>query len=139
MDIDTERLKKLVRLLDRSNLNEIEVKKGKWKILLKKAGRKLKEKLFRSKKETVKLVTVTSTEVGVFHRKRPFEEKPWVRKGDKVKKGDRVGFIKVLGVESEVKTEREGIIIDFFVEDGEKVDYGKELLLIQSTSSEDNF
>ncbi len=134
MSIDWDKLKELVKIFDNSRAKELEVKKENWKVFLKKPQQKLKEKL-HSEQTGAKLVVVTSPKEGVFYRKRPSEDSPWVEQGERVEKGDRLGFVDSLGIGHEIKAEQEGIV-NFNVEDGARVEQDKELLVLQPVSSE---
>ncbi len=118
-DIDIEQLRDLVRLLDRSEVSELEVKQdnGSTRLVLRKAKAPagsagqtvvptalpvLEEQAARPK-ETKH--TVVAPLVGVFHSWARPEGKALVASGDQVKVGQRVGTIQSLNVLNEVEIE----------------------------------
>lgn len=133
MKIDWDKLKKLVKIFDGSQAKELEVKTENWSVFLKRSQQKLKEKL-GSGQSAAKLITVASPKQGVFLRKPPSEDSPWVEQGEKVEEGDRLGMIHSSGIGDEIRAQREGVV-NFSVEHGEKVNQGQELLVIQPFSS----
>ena len=67
---------------------------------------------------------VTSPAVGVF------QPKPEVKVGARVRSGDRLGAVDMLGVPQEVVAPADGIVGATLAESGEAVEYGQELLVI---------
>jgi biotin carboxyl carrier protein len=52
--------------------------------------------------------------------------------GDVVKVGQRVGTIQSLNVLNEVETQVAGRVVEIFVRDGQPVEYGQQLMTIDS-------
>ncbi len=72
--------------------------------------------------------TQLSQWVGVFHRAAEQGAEPLAREGRHVREGDLVGVVIAMQLQSDVRAEREGIIVRFLVEDGGAVEYGQPLL-----------
>lgn len=72
----------------------------------------------------------TSPAVGVF---RPRND---LTVGDRVRVGDRLGAVDMLGVAQEVLAPIDGIVGASLVESGDAVEYGQELLVIEGSSME---
>ena len=70
----------------------------------------------------------TSPAVGVF---RPRHD---LTVGDRVRVGDRLGAVDMLGVAQEVLAPIDGIVGASLVESGDAVEYGQELLVIEGTT-----
>jgi len=67
----------------------------------------------------------TSPAVGVYRTKAE------IRGGSRVRTGDRLGSVDVLGVSVEVSAPVDGIVAASLVEDGDAVEYGQPLLAIE--------
>jgi biotin carboxyl carrier protein len=140
----------LIAKLGASGLGEIEVREGEWKARLRKPagtdrhsghghsrpqspshhvtieerGRHAIEE--EEAQEAANLpIMATSPAVGVF---QPRKE---IVAGAKVRAGDRIGFVDVLGVREDVVAPIDGVIGVSLVEPGEAVEYGQELIRIE--------
>ncbi|MBI2045733.1 hypothetical protein HYT23_06750 [Candidatus Pacearchaeota archaeon] len=85
-------------------------------------------------KRKMKYQDITSLGVGTFYLIDPRipKAKPYVKKGSKIKKGDVVGSIKHFGnLYDDVLSPYNGRIRDFYVSDGQKVDWIKPLLKVR--------
>jgi len=71
----------------------------------------------------------TSPAVGIYH---PRAE---AHAGSRVRSGDRLGSVDVLGVPQEVVAPRDGLIGASLVEPGDAVEYGQELVVIEFASA----
>jgi biotin carboxyl carrier protein len=70
-------------------------------------------------------VVATSPAVGIF---QPRQE---AKTGTRVRAGDRLGGIDVLGVSQEVVAPADGVVGASLVESGDAVEYGQELIVIE--------
>ena len=71
----------------------------------------------------------TSPAVGIF------QPRPELRPGTRVRSGDRLGFVDVLGVRQEVVSPVDGIVGASLVESGDAVEYGQELVRLEPSGS----
>jgi biotin carboxyl carrier protein len=71
----------------------------------------------------------TSPAVGIF------QPRPEMRPGTRVRAGDRLGFVDVLGVRQEVVSPVDGRVGATVVESGEAVEYGQELVRLELASA----
>ena len=74
-------------------------------------------------------IVATSPAVGVF---QPRAE---ARAGTKVRAGDRLGSVDMLGIPQEVVAPSDGVVGASLVEPGDAVEYGQELILIEFAST----
>ena len=70
-------------------------------------------------------VVATSPAVGVF------QPRPEVKPGSRVRNGDRLGAVDMLGIAQEVVAPADGILGATLVEAGQAVEYGQELIIIE--------
>lgn len=78
------------------------------------------------KEENIK--TVVSTGIGKYFYKDA------VKIGDKIKVGQDLGYIYVMGLKTPLKSTVGGEVMEITVEDGGVVDYGKVLLKVKATA-----
>lgn len=73
---------------------------------------------------------ILSPMVGVFYEAPAENAEPFVKKGDKVKKGDTVCIIEAMKLMNEVTAEQDGTIQEICVKNGDTVEFGTVLFLI---------
>lgn len=78
-----------------------------------------------------RLATVTSPIVGTFYRSPSPEAPPFVDVGTRVRKGQVICIIEAMKLMNEIESEVEGIVVRALVENGQSVEYGEPLFLIE--------
>lgn len=73
---------------------------------------------------------IVSPMVGVFYSSPAENAEPYVQKGDQVRKGDTLCIIEAMKLMNEITAERDGVITDICVSNGQVVDYGTVLFKI---------
>ncbi len=154
--MDLRKIKKLMELLEESGIAEIEVKEGEESIKLTKPGSHAPtpqqiistpavnagEEVITQKdltqknnnqnpKEEIDGEVITSPMVGTFYRAASPDSKPFVEKGQKVKKGDTLCILEAMKMMNQVNAETGGTIIDIMVDDAEPVEFGQPLFVIK--------
>lgn len=81
--------------------------------------------------ETRRLITVTAPIVGTFYRSPSPDAPPFVEVGTKVKKGQTLCIIEAMKLMNEIESEVDGIVVRILVENGQPVEYGEPLFLIE--------
>lgn len=140
-NISVEQLRRLVRLLDGSDVSEIEVKHAQSTHLVLRKARASESSeqavmIAPSATNTAKTVPetpVTAPLVGIFHVWARPRGGALVAVGDHVKAGQLVGTIQSLNVLNEVETAVAGQVIEIFVQDGQPVEYGQPLMIVDSS------
>ena len=74
---------------------------------------------------------VKSPMVGTFYSKSSPNSNPYVSLGQKVKKGDVLCIVEAMKLMNEIESEFDGEIKEILVKDGEAVEYGKPLFVIE--------
>ena len=75
--------------------------------------------------------TIDAPMVGVFYQAPSPDAEPYVKVGQSVKKGDTVCIIEAMKLMNEIQAEQDGIIAEILVKNGEIVEYGKPMFVIQ--------
>jgi acetyl-CoA carboxylase biotin carboxyl carrier protein len=76
--------------------------------------------------------TIKSQLPGIFYRRPSPDADPYVAEGDTVQPGDVVGVIEIMKNFYEVKSESDGVVARFLVENEALVEAGQDLLLLES-------
>ena len=76
-------------------------------------------------------ITIESPMVGTFYRASSPTAEPYVREGDVVKEGQILCIIEAMKLMNEVETRAAGRIAKILVDNGQTVEYGQPLFLIE--------
>ncbi|MGC8876231.1 acetyl-CoA carboxylase biotin carboxyl carrier protein [Thermus sp.] len=76
-------------------------------------------------------VEVRAPIVGTFYRAPAPDAPPYVKEGDRVEKGQVLCIIEAMKLMNEIESEVSGIVKKILVQNGEPVEYGQPLFLIQ--------
>lgn len=74
--------------------------------------------------------------VGTFYRSPEPNAKPFVEEGDAVEAGANVAIIEAMKIMNHIQAELSGTITKILVADGEMVEFGQELMLIEPTGEQ---
>jgi acetyl-CoA carboxylase biotin carboxyl carrier protein len=134
--MDIKALERVIKLFKESKLAKLSVKSGEMEISLEASASK-KERFipdFRDMKELSDISledTVNAPMVGSFYRSPSEDSRPFVNVGDRVKKGDTLCVIEAMKVMNEIKAERDGLIKEIKVKDGESIEFGNPLFVME--------
>lgn len=154
--MDLRKIKKLIEMLQESDLNEIEVKEGEESVRINRkkegvihtstpisVGQNLNQSSaplpqtdsseIESEQAAEDLNHITSPMVGTFYRKPAPDKEPFIEVGQTVKKGDTVCIIEAMKMMNQVKSEFDGKVIAINIEDGDPVEFGQELISIEKS------
>lgn len=138
--MELEKLKEFIAFMNENNLCELEIEEEGRRIRLKKFSESQppiisqnivappKEKVEESTKNTIE---IKSPMVGTFYRAPSPGAKPYKEVGDIVKPGDIVCIIEAMKLMNEIKSEVSGKIIQVLVENGEPVEFGQPLFILE--------
>ena len=76
--------------------------------------------------------TINSPMVGTFYRSPSPESAPFVKDGDVIKEGQTVCIIEAMKLMNELKSETKGRITKILVENGQAVEFGQPLFVVES-------
>jgi acetyl-CoA carboxylase biotin carboxyl carrier protein len=146
--MDIRKIKTLIEMLEASNLNEIEVSQGEESVRISKSSGEMKvlqdsniginnepqsiNKIDNNQIENeIKGNQVISPIVGTFYRKPSPDKEPFVKVGDIVNKGDVLCIIEAMKMMNEIKSEFDGKISSIEVDDGQPVEFGQTIIVIE--------
>ncbi|HEY6286408.1 MAG TPA: biotin/lipoyl-containing protein [Ktedonobacteraceae bacterium] len=145
--ISIEQLQRLVRLLDTSDVSELELKRAGegMHLILRKAKAPESDDHSAERQYVPAPMNVPAAEVpdktehkvlaplvGTFHTWAKPKGGALVAVGDRVKAGQLVGTIESLNVLNEVETAVAGHVVEILVQEGQPVEYGQLLMTIDS-------
>ena len=150
--MDIRKVKKLIEMLENSNLEEIEIQEGEESVRLVKSNGTLSNtpatqsievpqnsapvaSLEESQSEVMSQETeegnfITSPMVGTFYASASPGAKPFINVGDLVTEGDVVCIVEAMKMMNEIKSEFSGKVVSIKVENSEPVEYGQALFEI---------
>jgi acetyl-CoA carboxylase biotin carboxyl carrier protein len=150
--MDLRKLKKLIDLVQESGIAELEITEGEEKVRIVKSGRAAPEAVATVPKATpaatgaaapaagspaaeaaptIEGHVVKSPMVGTFYRSPSPGAKPFVEIGDAVKAGQTVCIIEAMKLLNEIEADKDGIVRAILVENGQPVEYGEPLVVIE--------
>ena len=144
--MDIRKIKKLIEMLQDSDLKEIEVSQGDESVRISRDNRShIAEPIIQKQvvheasnivsqeempQEEVKGNKVTSPIVGTFYRKPSPDKDPFIKVGDEVQEGDILCIIEAMKMMNEIKSDFSGKVVSIEVEDGQPVEYGQHIITI---------
>ena len=145
--MDIRKIKKLIEMLQDSDLKEIEVSQGDESVRISRDNKSqtyaepIIQKQFIHEasnvvsqeeipQEEVKGNKVASPIVGTFYRKPSPDKDPFIKVGDMVEEGDILCIIEAMKMMNEIKSDFSGKVVSIDVEDGQPVEYGQHIITI---------
>ena len=148
--MDIRKIKKLIEMLEESNLTEIEIHEGEETIRLSRVATPTAAPMTvyappmaaaapmatASPAAVAEAAVpsghmVTSPMVGTFYRSSTPNAKPFVEVGSQVKVGDTLCIIEAMKMLNQIEADKAGIIKAMLKENGQPVEYGEPLFVIE--------
>lgn len=156
--MNLKELKELIEMLKNTDISEIEIERSGVKVRVRKGGDVTYHPVLPRMEyppaaitapavvETVKptpseasapavaptnQIKVTSPIVGTFYRASSPDKPPYVEVGDVVKKGQVLCIIEAMKLMNEIESETAGKIVQALAENGQSVEYGQPLFVIE--------
>ena len=147
--MDIRKVKKLIELLEQSGMAEIEIKEGEESVKISRYGNAPLAATTFSPQPALTLSQVDSTiraadngseisgnlisspMVGTYYSAPSPSAKPFVAIGQHVNKGDTVGIIEAMKIMNQIESDQSGTVVGILVKDGEAVEFGQALIVIQ--------
>ncbi|MCK4329617.1 acetyl-CoA carboxylase biotin carboxyl carrier protein [candidate division WOR-3 bacterium] len=146
--MDLSLVKKLISLVEKRDIQELEVQEGDIKVRITKnkghefmpssiqllpVGRQESPSTLQEKKEQGNMVPIKAPMVGTFYRASAPGTPQYVEVGDMVTHGKVVCVIEAMKVMNEIESEVSGKIVKVLVGNEKPVEFGQELFLVEPT------
>ncbi len=150
--MDIRKVKKLIELLEESNIAELEIKEGEESVRISRHGSGATYSVAaptpmpaapapapapaaaaapaESSEPELTGHAVRSPMVGTFYRAPAPGAAPFVEVGQKVKAGDVICIVEAMKMMNQIEAEKSGVVGAILVEDGEPVEYDQPMLTI---------
>lgn len=151
--MDIRKVKKLIELLDATGVAEIEIKEGEEAVRISRHSSipaapvqyipqpaPIAQNPFektsapdneKPEKKAISGHEIKSPMVGTFFASPSPDAKPFVSVGQRVKKGDVLCIVEAMKMFNQIEADATGEIAEIFVENGEPVEYGEVLFIIE--------
>jgi len=146
--MDIRKIKKLIEMLQESDLTEIEVGQGDESVRIKRGGAsqiltttpssnqytadvQVTPQQLTPQVETVSGHTVKSPIVGTFYSRPGPDKNPFIKVGDAVEVGDVLCIIEAMKMMNEIKSEYSGKITAINAEDGDPIEFDQHIITIE--------
>lgn len=148
MKLDLEQLRELIRLLDESNLTEIEVEHDDDRIRVRRDPAVVVGAVASSVAPAATVsaapaaepapaeengVYVTSPFVGTFYRSPSPDADAFVEVGDEIVAGQVLCIVEAMKLMNEIEAETAGTVVEVLVENGKPVEFGDRLFRLETT------
>ena len=142
MKIDKKLIKELVDCLSEFNITEIEYQSGDKKIKVSKATKAIADKgvtkavvspnkSVLSNNDDQKGIRVKSPIIGTAYLAPEPGAKKFIKVGDKIKKGQTVMIVEAMKTMNHVPSSSDGIVKQIMVNDGQPVEFGQTLVILE--------
>jgi acetyl-CoA carboxylase biotin carboxyl carrier protein len=148
--MDIRKVKKLIELLDESNVAEIEIHEGEESVRISRHGSASPQFLMQGSAVTPGVAAtsaaaaapssaaepdeanmVRSPMVGTFYRSPSPGSKSFVEEGQDVKVGDTLCIIEAMKILNQIECEHAGVVKRILVDNGQPVEYNQPLFVIE--------
>ena len=154
--MDLRKLKPLIDLVSESNVSELEITEAEGKVRIVKSGGAVVQQFVAAPVQAPMAAApvaaaptapvaelpapaaaapsghiVKSPMVGTFYRASSPGAKPFVEVGSKVKEGDTVCIVEAMKILNEIEADKSGTVTRILGENGQAVEYGQPLFVIE--------
>ena len=145
--MDLRKLKKLIDLVEESSISELEITEGEERVRISKSGTRIPTQFAVPAVAAPAVISVpeldkveerlpaghivNSPMVGTFYRTSSPGSDPFVKVGQTVKAGETLCIIEAMKLLNEIEADKDGIIKAILIENGQPVEYGEALFIIE--------
>lgn len=147
--MDLRKLKKLIDLVEKSGISELEITEGEERVRISKSGAgapihaAVPPSVASAAPTSAAIAATQAVEelptghvvkapmVGTFYRTSSPGSDPFVEVGQAVKVGDTLCIIEAMKLLNEIESDKEGTIKAILIENGQPVEYGESLFVIE--------
>lgn len=154
--MDIRKVKKLIELLEESGMAEIEIHEGEESVRISRGSSVAVPQTMINVPQAVPVAqasesikshlttdesvpsddysdeghVITAPMVGIFYTSPSPEEPPFMSKGQSIKAGDVICIIEAMKIMNQIEADTDGKLVRVLVENGEPVEYGQPLFVI---------
>ncbi|RBP83360.1 acetyl-CoA carboxylase biotin carboxyl carrier protein [Marinomonas rhizomae] len=147
--MDIRKIKKLIELLEESNVYEIEIKEGEEAVRISRGGAPVQAPMMAAPVMSAPAAapaaastaapeapaaiaghSVSSPMVGTYYKSSAPGAKPFIEVGQKVNVGDTICIVEAMKMMNQIEADKSGTIGAILVEDGEPVEFDQPLITI---------
>ena len=143
--MDIRKIKKLIEMLQDSDLNEIEVSQGEESVRISRDSNNTVSTQMPLKSNPIQVPEIGKEEiqpelsgnqiktpiVGTFYRRPNPEKAAFINVGDIIEVGDVVCIVEAMKMMNEIKSEYSGKVVSIIAEDGQPVEFDQTLIIIE--------
>lgn len=140
--MDFKEIKKLVKLLKEEDLAILSISNNDTHIHIEQKGSEIAVQPISNgntvsgtvaeNDNSYELIEITAGQIGTFYnQKDEGSDETFVSVGDKITKGDQIGFIEAMKVFNDVKSDVAGVVEEITVANGDAVEFGDVLIRIR--------
>ena len=143
--MDIRKIKKLIEMLQESDLNEIEVSQGEESVRISRGNNNTVSTQMPLKSNPIQVPEIGKEEiqpelsgnqiktpiVGTFYRRPNPEKAAFINVGDVIEVGDVVCIVEAMKMMNEIKSEYSGKVVSIIAEDGQPVEFDQTLIIIE--------
>jgi acetyl-CoA carboxylase biotin carboxyl carrier protein len=143
--MDIRKIKKLIEMLQESDLNEIEVSQGEESVRISRGNNNTVSTQIPLSNNPIQVSEIgedeiqqelsgnqiTSPIVGTFYRRPNPEKAAFINVGDVIEVGDVVCIVEAMKMMNEIKSEYSGKVVSIIAEDGQPVEFDQTLIIIE--------
>ncbi|MBL6903557.1 MAG: acetyl-CoA carboxylase biotin carboxyl carrier protein [SAR86 cluster bacterium] len=143
--MDIRKIKKLIEMLQESDLNEIEVSQGEESVRISRGNNNTVSTQIPLSNNPIQVSEIGEDEiqqelsgnqikspiVGTFYRRPNPEKAAFINVGDVIEVGDVVCIVEAMKMMNEIKSEYSGKVVSIIAEDGQPVEFDQTLIIIE--------
>ena len=143
--MDIRKIKKLIEMLQDSDLNEIEVSQGEESVRISRDSNNTISTQMPLNSNPIQVPEIGKEEiqpeisgnqiktpiVGTFYRRPNPEKAAFINVGDIIEVGDIVCIVEAMKMMNEIKSEYSGKVVSIIAEDGQPVEFDQTLIIVE--------
>tara|TARA_X000001036_G_scaffold133120_1_gene125971 strand:+ start:10818 stop:11249 length:432 start_codon:yes stop_codon:yes gene_type:complete len=143
--MDIRKIKKLIEMLQDSDLNEIEVSQGEESVRISRDSNNTISTQMPLNSNPIQVPEIGKEEiqpelsgnqiktpiVGTFYRRPNPEKAAFINVGDIIEVGDVVCIVEAMKMMNEIKSEYSGKVVSIIAEDGQPVEFDQTLIIVE--------
>ena len=134
--MNTNEIKKFLESIRETDIEEMEYESGSTSIYIKKS--EVTPKIEIPKKVVVEknntIVSIKSKMVGTFYSSPAHDKPPYIVEGSHIEIGQKIGAIEAMKIIKDVMSTAKGKVTKICVSNGQSVEYGQELFLVDTAA-----